>query len=821
MGKDKAPKPVEDDGVDFGPAKKAGKGHRQRGAGTVITAKAPVVTGDGILLKAHERLPVQLLQEFCQREKRPKAVFHKEGPGRRMRVLLPDAKNNKNDLVFCPSATDFESDAVARDYAALLALFHFQKSLPLERKLPEPYSTTWKQMLTADKESSSNSSSNSKRTRETKAETSANSKASALVKEEVETDVNNTKVGIAGKDAPIPTAALATPVLDKATADWMCDACASQNYATLASGQPRTKCFRCQKQKSDSCVLVASTSNQATKQSSGAKAPPAPILNLTASNKYISKAEAVQAKLQRRAESKRKSTYFEAVRKANKPMTVYLSTKLRNLLEDALGLSSKSNKMSAVNSIEDVLAILPEKGLVFPQDVCYLNADMQSILLEDVFDDLHYKGFKKSDVYDAFVEIFENKISDISDSFEETIGSIDDATSNDNEFETKLKEAYKQQLQEALTAQLCISLDESDLPVSFRSSAENKLKFEVMKNPSRGNQAKADDQSVATVTDPTASTLEQYGWRYDACVAAVSALSTIASQTIDASETRLYQLLLLLNTALVASGCIANSNPEECVLSPCSIIDKLCDSNFQGLPLAVNSQLQEELETLEAIFGDRFSSNFPTETLCRITIDLNPERHCDDADKMIIFISSLDNYPTRMPLIVLPKHNLNTLVDIYRQLLEEWDSIKGEVMIFHICTRVEEYIHTAADVATLNSSTIYDKLIDTVNIIGSNWNSIIDGNTDSIISVVAEELDNLSLDQTTNATNDSSSVGTSSNKTVEKRFHPFWERNKRRRTVSSRPSPEMVAFRETLPAFATRAEFLSLISSHQTMVLTG
>ena len=31
--------------------------------------------------------------------------------------------------------------------AALLALFHFQRSLPLERKMPEPYCSTWTSML--------------------------------------------------------------------------------------------------------------------------------------------------------------------------------------------------------------------------------------------------------------------------------------------------------------------------------------------------------------------------------------------------------------------------------------------------------------------------------------------------------------------------------------------------------------------------------------------------------------------------------------------------------------------------------------------------
>jgi hypothetical protein len=47
-------------------------------------------------------------------------------------VVLEDSKNTKNDLEFCPSQ-GFESDRIAKDYAALLALWHFQKTLPLER----------------------------------------------------------------------------------------------------------------------------------------------------------------------------------------------------------------------------------------------------------------------------------------------------------------------------------------------------------------------------------------------------------------------------------------------------------------------------------------------------------------------------------------------------------------------------------------------------------------------------------------------------------------------------------------------------------------
>ena len=172
MGRDKKTSIPTDgkdkDVVDFvrngGSSANTGRGHRQRGAGfvschpprisfhgivqstsryilfqyyvpylgTVITAKAPIVTQDGIVLKAHERLPCQILNEFCQREKRPMPKYRSNHPGHRYICHLEDPKNSKYDLEFAP-AQSAESDKVARDYAALLALFHFQKSMPLER----------------------------------------------------------------------------------------------------------------------------------------------------------------------------------------------------------------------------------------------------------------------------------------------------------------------------------------------------------------------------------------------------------------------------------------------------------------------------------------------------------------------------------------------------------------------------------------------------------------------------------------------------------------------------------------------------------------
>jgi hypothetical protein len=144
----KAPEPPSDEK----PAKKP-KGHRQRGAGTIITAPPPVTTNDGITLAPHMRLPFTLLQEYCQREKRPRPNYEPRTRGFpdgefRYCVKLSDGKNSRNDLSFTPNQS-CESEKMAKDYAALLALHHFQPDIPLERKLPEPYCTTWKDLVTS------------------------------------------------------------------------------------------------------------------------------------------------------------------------------------------------------------------------------------------------------------------------------------------------------------------------------------------------------------------------------------------------------------------------------------------------------------------------------------------------------------------------------------------------------------------------------------------------------------------------------------------------------------------------------------------------
>ena len=59
-------------------------------------------------------------------EKRPGPKYVPNPPGLRYKVILEDAKNAKNNMEFATAQT-FESDKVAKDFAALLPLFHFQK----------------------------------------------------------------------------------------------------------------------------------------------------------------------------------------------------------------------------------------------------------------------------------------------------------------------------------------------------------------------------------------------------------------------------------------------------------------------------------------------------------------------------------------------------------------------------------------------------------------------------------------------------------------------------------------------------------------------
>lgn len=123
-----------------------GRGHRQKGAGTVAISKGEVTVA-GITMKDWMKTPQTLLLEYTVHNKRPKPRYDQlaaDRDGTRFRVVLQDQKRpgTDKDLIFMPSRGFHEADE-AKHTVALLALHSLNPTLPLERKLPEPYRSLW------------------------------------------------------------------------------------------------------------------------------------------------------------------------------------------------------------------------------------------------------------------------------------------------------------------------------------------------------------------------------------------------------------------------------------------------------------------------------------------------------------------------------------------------------------------------------------------------------------------------------------------------------------------------------------------------------
>ena len=143
-----------------------GKGHTQKGGSgqTRVVAQAAKTTTLGRTEVAQwQRLPSQLLQEFCQKQKRPPPKFKEQLLGKnnqfKCRCIVPDAKDPSKDLILI-SALPVGNEEQAMEEAALLALLHVTPNLPHERRLPEPYKTTWLAAVQAQKEMTKTSSIN-------------------------------------------------------------------------------------------------------------------------------------------------------------------------------------------------------------------------------------------------------------------------------------------------------------------------------------------------------------------------------------------------------------------------------------------------------------------------------------------------------------------------------------------------------------------------------------------------------------------------------------------------------------------------------------
>lgn len=184
----------------------AGKGHKQKGASgqTHSVSEQAKITATGKTQVAQwQRLPSQLLQEFCQRQKRPAPKYKNIGgaggsagaAAYKYRVVVCDQKDSDKDLFFVP-AQAVANEEQAKEEGALLALLQLTPTLPHERKLPDPYKTTWLNAIQSQKNAATTSKPQAKK--DAPANTASNADNGAGVanpsaKSDEATSANNSK----------------------------------------------------------------------------------------------------------------------------------------------------------------------------------------------------------------------------------------------------------------------------------------------------------------------------------------------------------------------------------------------------------------------------------------------------------------------------------------------------------------------------------------------------------------------------------------------------------------------------------------------------
>lgn len=140
----------------------AGKGHKQKGASgqtASVSEQAKITEKGKTQVEQWQRLPSQLLQEFCGRQQRHPPEYTnigKEGAFK-YRVIVRDTKDSDKDLFFVPSHAVCNEEQ-AKEEGALLALLQLTPTLPHERKLPDPYKTTWLNAIENQKNASTTKS---------------------------------------------------------------------------------------------------------------------------------------------------------------------------------------------------------------------------------------------------------------------------------------------------------------------------------------------------------------------------------------------------------------------------------------------------------------------------------------------------------------------------------------------------------------------------------------------------------------------------------------------------------------------------------------
>lgn len=773
---------------------------------------------------------------------------------------------------------------MAKDYAALLALFQLQKTIPLERKLPEPYSTTWLQMLADEKEKSQNKKPPSEKSSSGKSSTVKDSSTSAMM---ASSPLPSTTVATAelpqqfvppvhegdkiaaGKKSAVGVAA----EIDPRTADWLCERCGSQNFNKLQSGAVRTKCFRCSAAKADTCILVTPNQLQAIASasaviashsvkgkvlSSSGKDPafesstaasnsikkvaatPAPVLNLRARETFSSKAAASKAVLDQSTERKRRRDFFEALDRANQPMTVFLSPTLRRQLEAVLNMevTDDSNGSDSM-TVEDFVSDFAKCGFLPPR-VCRVSAKAQVDQVKEVIALLCGKGFAVHDALRSLMhlqQLNEDTLEEFADEYDE---QLDTAACLDK---------FRIVLMEGAVRVLCTRLDEHSLPEEFnprRNEARKGLvviasgSIKAAAGPSatlrkimhNATELFPEEEDAQKRYLSLVGTARECGWSEEEIFDALETVHDFLGTQNDLTLIRTLLYFFLLEAIHKSIGGEFNKRTVRALWKESYMPLLAMDS---ATTADADAHLAEEIESLEAILAERVSvQTAQIGTLITITVDLDASTFINAKGRTTIpcvleaIIPVTLQYPDHPPIFLLrplTEHagvNKAVLLTMQYLLLRKSLSMSGEPMLFQIYGFVQDGMPqgTGSNISQLKTilmnDTLKERVVEVKTLLLEEEEAVEDNPIEPL------SVDGSDGSTTRDGQGSSDSQSGPSKGALTRNTHPFWRRLYSK-TDASRSNTAKTASRErqALPAWKSREEFLAMYIHQKAIVVTG
>ena len=380
------------------------------------------------------------------------------------------------------------------------------------------------------------------------------------------------------------------------------------------------------------------------------------MLDLRAKSKFVSDSEKDRAETEKRAQMKSKNTYFDALRRSNRPISVLLSPAMRKMLEDALGIRSTLASSKCAGDFDyaddeldfearlvDVYADIESTDIEFIPSSVGLSGEVQANIARNLVEYLSKLGFSKPAILSCLVALLSgDDACGVQDRFESL--PLDDKSSTTAVFGV---------LKDSSLQYMCLNIEEADLPKGFDPSTnEGRIGFQVFARLP----AKSDVVGVVHVGIDTmiAQDLMKYGWNVDICATVCARARNVIHCCLGQHHSTdlpivyyctaylLQRYEMLTRQQRQVSGKSLSSSSSSSSSSLSSSLKKAERDlgnhlRFLGTSTTPSAEFEEECDTLTAIFYSGYSRSSLNEHVKRI--DSSSFNECSDANFEISFLS--------------------------------------------------------------------------------------------------------------------------------------------------------------------------------------